>query len=325
MKRVEGKNTTPMTSRREVNLQPVAIDVLKTLLLLNRRYGINYISRILLGFSSRFWKSDEHPVLETYGACRGKSREYVKLVIHRLVEEGFIEPARPNCATLQITEAGEAYLAAPSDIIVPRNKLTFSSYETYLQVKLREFRRVRAEEDQQEIWYIFGEYTLDQLTFRKPDSFKALAEVPGMNNYKAEAYGAGILAVFNEAHATFAELRRAALLKRVQNRRYQFVKKLWLDAQSAETISDEVGLTVGTVRRYIRDLHIAGEIDLRPWIEDRIDKKDLFKGAEYFRTVAKPRLKEAFTTLGLDYETLRLCQLYVTKVHSKQDAVQLPA
>ena len=67
---------------------------------------------------------------------------------------------------------------------------------------------------------------------------------------------------------------------------------------------------------------MTGEIDLRPWIEKNVDSKALYKGAEYFKKVSNPKVKEAFQVLGLDYETLNLCKMYVANVVSRQ--VEIP-
>ena len=76
---------------------------------------------------------------------------------------------------------------------------------------------------------------------------------------------------------------------------------------------------------YLCDLHEIGHVDMVLWIEKNISSKSLFKGVEYFNRVQAPTLKEAYSTLGLDYNTLRFAWLYKRDTDARKEEARLSA
>ena len=88
---------------------------------------------------------------------------------------------------------------------------------------------------------------------------------------------------------------------------------------TVEQIASQHELKTGTIQHYLLTLHQAGEIDLIPWIKDQLSTEELEKGSRYFQQHENPKLSQAFADLGLDYDTLRLCRLYVAKHDTVQE------
>lgn len=61
------------------------------------------------------------------------------------------------------------------------------------------------------------------------------------------------------------------------------------------------------------DISILSDLEMQiaNVIEQNLDSKTLFKGAEYFRQAGNPTVEEAHQVLRFPRETLRACRIYV--------------
>lgn len=324
MKREEGKAPQKASAEKTENLKSVAIEILKTMVLLERPYGPDYLIRILRGIESAYYKVPDPREFETFGALNKYSQDFLRLSLQHLVLNRLIAPRKPEFAVLEITDLGRDWLGKPRAIMVPRDGLRSTVHEVYLRRMLHAFRTTRAESDGIPTYKIFTSYTLDRLVIEKPDCLEALSVVPGMNPFRAELYGNGILSIILEHRDSFAEHRRAQLLAKVDHPKYVYVKRQLAQNRSVAEIAKLMGLTVTTIYRYMTDLADADQLNLKNWIESQVDAKTLHKGSDFFQRVKNPTLKAAFETLGLDYDTLKLCRMYVSRYSQQQDQLALP-
>ena len=167
--------------------------------------------------------------------------------------------------------------------------------------------------------------TMDRIVLTKPLDLDTLSRIPGFATIKCERFGEGFVKTVQDVIEHFEEFRRASLLQKVKRGSYPRVKTLFMQNVTLPEIAQVCDILIGTVCGYLRDLHEANLVDLIPWIERNINSKSLYAGVEYFERVRQPNLKEAYNTLGLDYNTLLFCRLYAKDKRMQRAETRLMA
>lgn len=313
---------TTSTKNRKVNIQEETEVILKTVLLLDHSYGANYLVRILLGSKDYGFKEESHPTLETFGAFQDIPSGKIRDLIHYLVRKNYLYVSDKRFGIISITEEGENFLDHPEPIEVLPRYLYTGRHDRRLYKTLRGIRKELALQQSKPPFHIFTDYTLQCLVESKPKDIAALKEIPGIGDYKADTYGGPILIALQENEVRKEEDAKVRLLQMAQSPSHQEVKSLFESGMQIDEMAEKRQVKSSTIRASLFRLHKAGEIDLTPWIEDQVDEQELSKGAQYFQQYPNPRLKEAFEELGMDYETLRLCRLYVHKLSTVEEELR---
>jgi HRDC domain/RQC domain/Helix-turn-helix domain len=308
----------------DLDITSMVRTILQTMADLGRPYGQNYIAQFVTADKFISFRQTDHCNLPTYGKLRSMNLNDAVCMIHHLIDVGYIACKEPDFITIALTDSGQAWLANPQPWTIAKNRVRYSAFEKFLRTALREHRRDTAERHERKPWEVISDYTLDRIVQSKPLNLDALSRLPGFDTRKCEQYGAGFVKTVQDVIEHYEVFQRASLMQKVKSPRYQQAKKLFQENVTIPEIASVMGLKIGTVCNYLRDLHAADQVDLVPWIERNINARSLYKGTEYFERVSRPRLKEAHNTLGLDYDTLLFCQLYVQDKHMrKQEAAML--
>ncbi|MEM7373705.1 MAG: RQC domain-containing protein [Bacteroidota bacterium] len=296
-------------------------EILKTILLLEESYAANYLINILRG-KKQFLKQLCHAEYETFDSLADRSGDYLRNVIHFLVQQHYLQVQDSVYGRLSTTEKGITFLDAPKELRVRKRDLRRSTYDYLLLTELRKVRRNLSQEQSIASFRIFTDYSLDSIIREKPTDVNSLRLVPGFGEYKANRYGPAILKVVQEVLERKKQDDQIRLLKKVRRPSYQQVKSLFEVGLSEAAIARKRMIKPQSVRTTLLDLHRAGEIDLRHWIETTVEKEVLQKGSNFFLKAENIRLKDAYEALGLDYDTLRLCRLYVSKLSFSQEELK---
>lgn len=308
-------------SQVKADLTHEVCDILKTMIAVKQPYGLAKIASIVQGQESTFMKAADRQ-LETFGALKHRKWDTVRNILLQMYEDRLIVPTNKLMNTFETSEIGRAFLDGPSGFEMSPKELTTPRYDLVLLGQLKELRRRIGETKNLPPYRILSEFSLLQIMKHKPETFSELQVIPGVGHFKAEMYGQAIF----ELLLTVAEEKDMFLLREYHNKAMtpslQQTKAFFLEGDSVEEIARKKGIKPTTVMGYLENLHLTGEIDLKPWIEKTVDSKALYKGAEYFKKVSNPKVKEAFQVLGLDYETLNLCKMYVANVQSLK--VEIP-
>ncbi len=313
--------TKKLTAKR-MNLKDSSIEILKTVLLMEHSYGMNYLVRILQGVQEYGFRENNHKDLETFGALQDEYQDMVRDLISYLIKEGYLEIMDKRFGNIGITQKGKDYLDQPVDLWVLPRTIRMSRADKKLFQALRTMRKELADEASKPPFHIFTDYTLQCLVEEKPTDLEALKSIPGIGAYKVEKYGHIVIGVVNDMMEQKAEEDQARLHKRAESPSHQAIKKLFEDGKSLEEIAETREIKVSTVRSALYCLHSTGHIDLIPWIEQNLDGEVLEKGLEYFKNNIHGRLTQAYEDLGLDYDTLRLCRMYVSHMSTVEEELQ---
>lgn len=306
-----------------VNIKEEAHLILKTVVLLEQKYGINYVSRVLRASDAFGFSDEHHKELETYGRMKGKHSERVRNLINYLLRNHFLQVTNSRYGSIGISRKGEEFLAFPSELIVRSSELRTSLYDKKLLVGLRQLRSALARQEEKAPFRIFTDYTLGRIIDDKPRDLQELKMIPGLGDYKANRFGPSIISLLEVIMREKALDDRNRFLRKVKASSHQEVKSLFESGASLEEIARKRSVQEKTVENYLGNLHKAGEIDLKPWIEERLDGEELEKGSTYFLQSPESSLKNAYEELGIDYDRLKLCKLYVSRVLVGRDEVKM--
>lgn len=294
--------TTPTLATIDITRQ--AHLALEAICQTEERYGLGYIALLLHG-TDRFGLRDEsHRQLPIFGSLKAEKPWFIRNLLHGLALKGLIANRLGPYPTLLLTPAGHKAKLEGQEITTTQAALRNAEYDHKLMESLRNLRKQWADEQGTEVYNIFNNKVLEGIISLKPSHFDALRTIEGIKPTVAETYGAALVQCVQEN-----ELRRKSRFPALQE-----VKRRFLAGESADDIAAAMSLTPVTVQNYLETLHSAGELDLVAWAEQHVDPAALLKGSAYFSQVRNPRLKEAYEVLGLDYNTLRMCRLYVHQV-----------
>ena len=318
-----GGTTTALKGRKD--LKKTILDILKTYAQLPKQEGrgFTFVARVLRGEHMMAYNDGEPIIFKRFGAKKRMEERTLLHIMHHAERMRLIEPVDETYCRFRISEKGQDFIKSPHVVPVLRRTLGFSYPEFWLREKLSKTRREIAAQRGMETYNVFSNFTLDRIATEKPESLTELKSIPGMNQLKAELYGASITGLVRECNALIRSMYYQRVVAKAGSKTSQEVKVLFNEGRSLEEIAKIRSVKESTIRSHLEALHLSGDIDLRPWIEENLDGKLLYKGSEYFKNVSNHRLKQAYETLGMDYDALRLCRLYVSDFQSSETKLEL--
>jgi ATP-dependent DNA helicase RecQ len=307
---------------RQLNLKPDAQTILHLIACTDEKYSSGYLVRLLKGNSSFAYRDPAHVELPGFGSMAEQHSDRLRNVIRYLVREGYLEITDEVFGVLGLTSRGRDFLETPTDLWVDRRSLRYSPLDWLYLTELRDIRRVLSQQEALPVYRIFNDYALQCLVESKPETIEDLQETPSFDDHKVNRYGPAILKALINAQEKQREQNHTKLLREVKNQSHRLTKALFESGLSEPEIAHKRGVQPATIRKQLINLHRTGEINLMPWIQETLSPETLEKGSEYFQQAESKRLRDAYETLGLDYDTLRLCRLYVAQVSSQQAFLQ---
>lgn len=296
--------------------------ILRIVASLEGRYGASYLVRLLRGQKSLSLRKDAHADMPQFGAMHDYHADTIRGLINYLVREGFLQVSSAKFGSLEVTPRGEAFLAEPTEVWVQKSAITLNAFDRMLMNELRQVRKEIAASENIPPYRIFTDYTMQQIVDQKPEDLESLRLISGIGEYKADRYGAAIFLAISQTREEKAANDRIRLMKKVQSPSHQGVKSMFEAGASVEEIAEKRSIQPGTVKRMLQTLHQAGSVDLKPWIREQVRSEVLEKGVEYFRREPQSGLRDAYEKLGLDYDTLKMCRLYVAGYTSVEEELK---
>lgn len=295
----------------ELNLTEMAVNVLKTAVLTDGRYGVTYLSQLLIGDVDMKFRRPEHGSLETFGTLMHLSFVEAKEFLCFLIRKGLLYQSAGDYPLVGVGRIGRHFLMEPKEEFLRGEKVFPSQLDMRLRYQLYHLREKIAQEIGKPSHVVFTETTLLHLCIAKPGSEQELLQVYGIGPWKVRQYGNRILEVIL-SFQKYEKVRSVSrVIKSVTRPTFQEIKALFYQGMDTPEIARMKGIKESTVRTYLEKLHLCGEIDVRPWIEKQVDRNTLHRAIRYFREAEDKRLSTAHEVLGLEIGTLRLCRLYL--------------
>lgn len=300
------------------NIKDEVVAICKTTLLLNGRFGASYIIGLLRGDAKFGVKSPSHRDFETYGVFPEANFGRLKGIISLLLKKGFLDITNEAYGTIGVTDMALAYVDQPKDWEVHPRKLSLKQFDLRLKRSLSELRNNIAAQANCRPYEVFTNHVIDQIITTRPTDVTELKGVQGMKDSCVDDWGHLVLKKIAENEEDKAVHRKKRLEQKALSPSLQHVKKLFLEGKTVNDIAEIRQIKPSTVREYFKLLHATKQLDLTSWIEKQVDSYTLFLGADYFQKNPDVRLKQAYEELGLDYETLKLCRMYVSRLEKRE-------
>jgi len=183
-----------------------------------------------------------------------------------------------------------------------------------LRFALRQLRFELAKYEGLPPYRIFNNRSLVEISDRKPKSLAELQSVAGMGDYRCNRYGGTILLCIKRTCRAYQIQWRQTALRRAQQPAQQAVKSLFESGYEPHEIAQNRQVQESSVIRSLEYLQNAGAISAQNWVEEQLPNDQLQTSYQYFEIHPQSDLKSAYEALGLDYNTLRMCRMYVSSV-----------
>jgi ATP-dependent DNA helicase RecQ len=177
------------------------------------RFGAAYVCDVLIGSATERVLERGHDQIPTFGVLEGHAPTEIRTWIDQLIDQDMLA-REGEYRVLKITDAGwqvlrskaEARLLPVGKTSRPKRRKRSSRRETppaprpshnpaiatdddALFERLREFRRLIAEELKMPAFYVFSDKTLREIARTRPTSHDDLLALPGIGPAKLDAFG----------------------------------------------------------------------------------------------------------------------------------------
>lgn len=175
-----------------------------------QNYAANHVIQVLLGKPSPSVVACGHDQLSTFGIGKSVSQREWRSIVRQLFAKNLLEVDVTRGQALVLTEACRAILRGSETVwlrplssektlakpIAPRWLRT--ERDDQLWLRLRQWRKQRAEAYNLPAYIVFSDRTLQELVEQRPDNKKELAKVYGLGTQKIARYGDSLLELLLE-------------------------------------------------------------------------------------------------------------------------------
>lgn len=180
-----------------------------------QRFGIGYIVDILRGANHQRIREFDHDKLPVYGLGKEQSHEHWVSVCRQLIHMGLVNQNIAHFSALQLTEAARPILRGevPLQLAVARvlskkcrnqqDKNCQVNYNKRLFAKLRQLRKVIANEENIPPFVVFNDATLIEMAERCPVGPNELLLINGVGQRKLARFGEAFMKLIRDHLADF--------------------------------------------------------------------------------------------------------------------------
>ena len=296
----------------------IAQKALSAVIRLQESEPLPVIIDFLRGSKNAYIFEKEYQNLKTYGVGQDISWYDWNQYLIQLINLGFCEIAFHQQNKIRLTAFAKKVLFEGEKVLLntvqknniekseskePKSKtITNSLFET-----LRKLRYEISKEEEVPAYVIFSDAALRQMETNRPMSDQELIAIDGVGKAKLEKYGD----VFIKAIIDFEKNKPVKRKKEATT--YKETLELYLKGFSAEEISQQRKLGIGTIMSHLAKLYVDGEaIDLSPFIS----KEEVEQIAEAQQKLDAPNaLKPYFDFFEekMAYEKIRLALAILEK------------
>jgi ATP-dependent DNA helicase RecQ len=185
----------------------IAQKILSCIYRVEQRYGIDYITNILLGKDDEKIILRKHDTLKTFGIAREYSKKALVSTVHELIAKGYIRQTDDVYPVLNLTPLSAGVLkgktvvmlhSQPEPVKKERNiksksrslaSADLSADDISLFERLRKIRKEMADAEHVPPYVIFSDATLIEIVKNKPQTMPEFSRIKGVGLFKQEHYG----------------------------------------------------------------------------------------------------------------------------------------
>ena len=166
-------------------------------------FGINQIVEVLTGAATDSVRKWKHETLSTYGIGKEHNRNEWKVIGRELLRLGYLRQLPEKFHVLQLTDEGRAVLKERKPITLTKpvavperaaHRAGAIACDEALFERLRQLRKVLADERSVPSYIIFSDVALRQMARYYPTNEREFARISGVGEKKLEDYGLAFIA-----------------------------------------------------------------------------------------------------------------------------------
>jgi len=316
-------------SKKKVEAKEDLLSALETIAALKGKFKADYVIDVMLGKGTNDVKSYHHDELEVFGCADGADRRFLGAVIRQAGLAGYLSRDIENFGTLQITDAGKAYMRKPvsfkivedsefndeEEEVTPLKGGSACAADPELYAILSDLRKKMARQHNLPPYVIFQDPSLEAMATTYPITTEELQNIPGVGEGKAKRYGDEFVKVI-KAYVDEKEIERPEDL-RVRSVANKSKRKISIiQAIDRKIDLNEVAVSNGLDFDQLLDeiesiVNSGNKINISYFIDDILDPEDQEDIFDYFRQCETGSLDEAYRELCPDYteEEVRLVRI----------------
>jgi ATP-dependent DNA helicase RecQ len=296
----------------------------------NDKYKAKDLIHVITGKSNALISSHKTDALPFFGIGRDKDKRYWMALIRQVLVAGLLKKDIETYGVLRLTDAGRAYLKAPSsfmmsedhvfdeesdDGIITAAKGDGAVADEMLMGMLKDLRKRNAKKLGVPPFVIFQDPSLEDMALKYPITMDELSNVHGVGDGKAKKYGKD----FIELIATYVEehdiVRPDDLV--VKSTGSNSALKLYIIQNIDRKLPlDDIASAKGMkMKDFIKELeaivYSGTKLNINYWIDDILDEEQQEEIHDYFMESTTDKIDDAINEFDGDYddEELRLYRI----------------
>jgi ATP-dependent DNA helicase RecQ len=311
----------------EFDATEIAQKILSAVIRTGERFGVNHVTEVLRGASTKRLLELGHDRLSVYGIAATYPEDELKEIFGLLLEKGLLARSQGEYSTIAVSQEGRAFLRRRDSLVLkklpstaahgPEVKQGVLDYDHDLFQRLRALRRRLADEKGVPPFVVFSDAALQEMAFYLPQSPESFAAIAGVGDAKLATYGDLFV---EEISACAAEKglserppppnrSRRSSPGRQTGSTHEATKALILEGLNVGEIAQRRGLSQQTVLTHLERLVALGE---RLDLDHLMPPERRFRRIEHaFRAVEGEFLTPVRDYLGegFSFEEIRLVRL----------------
>ena len=200
-----------LTPREEFDATEIAQKILSAVIRTGERFGVNHLSEVLRGATTKRVRSLGHDKLTVFGIVVDFTDDELKQMVSLLLAQGLLVKNGNQYPTVSVTQAGRTFLKGweKLTLMVPKRESKVvpgldganPEYDRSLFEKLRALRKELADERDVPPYIIFSDASIQQMAYYFPQSGESFASINGVGAQKLAQFSDQFLAVIcNHSH-----------------------------------------------------------------------------------------------------------------------------
>jgi ATP-dependent DNA helicase RecQ len=296
--------------------------ILSTVVRTDNMFGKGHVVKVMRGSRDKNVMARGHNELTVWGIAKEYSVQDLMEYITELVALGLLKRNNGEYETYSISQSGADFLNNRESIELPKRKKDiigrtqkqdFALYDREIFEALRELRKEIADERGVPAFVIFGDVALQEMANQLPITKGEFARISGVGAKKLQQYGDTFTEFIYELKQEKEERERNIKKSKTSaSKQYRLdaTKEMLKEKDSLEDIADALGLSQGTIIKYIDEiLSQDSSVDISYLLPSKKAQKEIKQAFEKCDTT---KLKPVYEHLNekYDYDTLRLMQTY---------------
>ena len=296
------------------------------------RFGINYVTDVLLGSKNQKVAQNQHDTIKTYGVGKEYPKSQWQAFIRELIHLGYLKLDGDKYPVLKLNEKSRDVLLRNDKVLLTKPEETphifkaeaGEDYDRTLFEQLRVLRKTMADREGVPPYVIFHDTSLKEMSTHYPQNVSDLLMISGMGERKLRRYGDAFLQeivnyckLHNIEPKPLLHKRPESLIKQPKASTVQMTLGLYKQRLTIHEIAQKRDMALSTIASHLEKLILDGEdISVDSFVEPE-KQRHIKQALKELGMQALTPIKEKVGD-GYSYEEIRLVRAKVIREGEKE-------